>query len=86
MHEFKYTGRRQIAGSNSNKGGAKSMTLPARMQPPDFTVDPPSNHLPLSGSNSIGRGETQPSRGILYIFRIYLYGSYLLFLFKICGS
>lgn len=62
LHEFKYTGRRQIAGCNTTKGGAKSMTLPARMQPPDFIVDPPSNHLPLSGSNSIGRGEGQSCR------------------------
>uniref|UniRef100_A0A023F2T5 Putative ph domain-containing protein n=1 Tax=Triatoma infestans TaxID=30076 RepID=A0A023F2T5_TRIIF len=63
LHEFKYTGRRQIAnagapnvtGTGSGKSGTKSMTLPARMQPPDFSTDPSSNHPILSGSNSIGR-------------------------------
>ncbi|BES88459.1 Hypothetical protein domain [Nesidiocoris tenuis] len=73
LHEFKYTGRRQIAilantsqaPSRSGKG-TKSMTLPARMHPPDFSTDPSVNieikqsndssrHPLLSGSNSIGR-------------------------------
>uniref|UniRef100_A0A0A9VXP9 Dedicator of cytokinesis protein 9 n=1 Tax=Lygus hesperus TaxID=30085 RepID=A0A0A9VXP9_LYGHE len=73
LHEFKYTGRRQIAGGVTTSqpptrsgGGTKSMTLPARMHPPDFSTDPSVNidlkqsndtsrHPLLSGSNSIGR-------------------------------
>ncbi|KAL1123769.1 hypothetical protein AAG570_001542 [Ranatra chinensis] len=61
LHEFKYTGRRQIASSGVGRGGTKAMTLPARMQPPDFSTDPLATHPPLSGSNSIGR-ESAPNR------------------------
>ncbi|XP_024086053.1 dedicator of cytokinesis protein 9 isoform X2 [Cimex lectularius] len=84
LHEFKYTGRRQIANETENssaasmnpvvnrRAGSRSMTLPARMQPPDFTNDaektgnntPVTNnyhHPLLSGSNSIGR-ESAPLR------------------------
>ncbi|RZF44325.1 hypothetical protein LSTR_LSTR006875 [Laodelphax striatellus] len=83
LHEFKYTGKRQIAsgsvggrcGSGSVGGGggtaadigggtrpstAKAMTLPARMQPPDFSTSGSSEpitatHVLLSGTNSVGR-------------------------------
>ncbi|XP_054285049.1 dedicator of cytokinesis protein 9 [Macrosteles quadrilineatus] len=63
LHEFKYTGRRQIAGyvnggsGPPGKGTTKAMTLPARMQPPDFSGDSPilPPHNTLSGSNSVGR-------------------------------
>lgn len=76
LHEFKYTGRRQIAGvsngarngicsntSGSIKSTTKAMTLPARMQPPDFSGDSPIiPHNVLSGSNSVGR-ENMAHRG-----------------------
>lgn len=73
LHEFKYTGRRHIAnagapnvtGTGGGKSGTKSMTLPARMQPPDFSTDPSSNHPILSGSNSIGR-DSVPLKGKIY--------------------
>lgn len=69
LHEFKYTGRRQIAGASNGvrngicsstngsiKSTTKAMTLPARMQPPDFSGDSPIiPHNILSGSNSVGR-------------------------------
>lgn len=78
LHEFKYTGRRQIAGasngarngissgtSGSIKSTTKAMTLPARMQPPDFSGDSPIiPHNILSGSNSVGR-ENMAHRGIV---------------------
>ncbi|KAI5737707.1 hypothetical protein M8J76_015984 [Diaphorina citri] len=67
LYEFKYMGKRHIAslgrGSSSTASGntpslagkppSKSMTLPARMQPPDFSVEP--SHALLSGTNSVGR-------------------------------
>ena len=41
------------------------MTLPARMQPPDFSGDSPIiPHNALSGSNSVGR-ENMAHRGII---------------------
>ncbi|XP_039279988.1 dedicator of cytokinesis protein 9 isoform X2 [Nilaparvata lugens] len=81
LHEFKYTGKRQIAsgsvgggrcgsgsvGSGEGGGGTrpvttKAMTLPARMQPPDFSAAPgagaepiTATHVLLSGTNSVGR-------------------------------
>lgn len=76
LHEFKYTGRRQIIGAANgvkngsivgsigiSKGTTKAMTLPARMQPPDFSGDSPIvTHNALSGSNSVGR-ENMAHRG-----------------------
>jgi len=56
LHQFKYTGKRQIAGKTGGKPGtAKAMTLPARMQPPDFSGDSPVH----SGSSSVGRDGIQ---------------------------
>jgi hypothetical protein len=59
LHQFKYTGKRQIAGKTGGKPGTtKAMTLPARMQPPDFSGDSPV--LPVhSGSSSVGRDGIQ---------------------------
>jgi hypothetical protein len=59
LHQFKYTGKRQIAGKAGGKPGTtKAMTLPARMQPPDFSGDSPV--LPAhSGSSSVGRDGIQ---------------------------
>ncbi|GLG92417.1 Dedicator of cytokinesis protein 9 [Gryllus bimaculatus] len=60
LHQFKYTGKRQIANrSGSGKpGSAKAMTLPARMQPPDFSSETAAlaSH---SGSSSVGRDAAQ---------------------------
>jgi len=56
LHQFKYTGKRQIAGKTGGKPGtAKAMTLPARMQPPYFSGDSPVH----SGSSSVGRDGIQ---------------------------
>lgn len=81
LQEFQYTGRRQIveeitAASNRNNDqpistatSKKSMTLPARMQPPaefneetianlhcqNHSLSPPI--LNINGTGSIGRGE-----------------------------
>ena len=59
LHQFKYTGKRQIVGKTGGKPGTtKAMTLPARMQPPDFSGDSPV--LPAhSGSSSVGRDGIQ---------------------------
>nr|CAD7259038.1 unnamed protein product [Timema shepardi] len=61
LHQFKYLGKRQIATKlGSTKPGAiKAMTLPARMQPPDFSGDVPSALTIHTGSNSIGRDNIQ---------------------------
>nr|CAD7394742.1 unnamed protein product [Timema cristinae] len=61
LHQFKYLGKRHIATkSGSTKPGAiKAMTLPARMQPPDFSGDVPSALTIHTGSNSIGRDNIQ---------------------------
>lgn len=55
LHQFKYTGKKQIIGRPSGKPGTvKAMTLPARMQPPDFSGDGES--FPIhSGSSSVAR-------------------------------
>jgi hypothetical protein len=59
LYQFKYTGKRQIAGKTGGKIiTTKAMTLPARMQPPDFSGDSPvlAAH---SGSSSVGRDGIQ---------------------------
>ncbi|XP_069677062.1 dedicator of cytokinesis protein 9 isoform X2 [Periplaneta americana] len=59
LHQFKYTGKRHIAGKTAGKPNtAKAMTLPARMQPPDFSGDSPILP-PHSGSSSVGRDGIQ---------------------------
>jgi len=56
LHQFKYTGKRQIAGKTGGKPGTvKAVTLPARMQPLDFSGD----SLVHSGSSSVGRDGMQ---------------------------
>ncbi|XP_067007867.2 dedicator of cytokinesis protein 9 [Anabrus simplex] len=59
LHHFKYIGKRQIMAKTGTKpASAKAMTLPARMQPPDFSSD--SNALGThSGSSSVGRESVQ---------------------------
>lgn len=49
MHQFKYLGKKKIVGKTAGKP-VKAMTLPARMQPPDF-----SKGDGTAGSNSVGR-------------------------------
>ncbi|PSN40266.1 Dedicator of cytokinesis protein 11 [Blattella germanica] len=66
LHQFKYTGKRQIVGKTAGKPGTtKAMTLPARMQPPDFSGDSPV--LPAhSGSSSVGRDVAENDSSKLY--------------------
>ncbi|KAK6623677.1 hypothetical protein RUM43_009529 [Polyplax serrata] len=55
LHQFKYIGKKQIVGKPAQAKPVKAMTLPARMQPPDFSKSDGSN-LPIpSGTSSIGR-------------------------------
>lgn len=59
LHQFKYIGKRQIIGRASGKPGTtKAMTLPARMQPPDFSGDGEAFNT-HSGSSSVGRENMQ---------------------------
>ncbi|XP_063232760.1 dedicator of cytokinesis protein 9 isoform X1 [Bacillus rossius redtenbacheri] len=60
LHQFKYVGKRQIAAKTTagKPGTTKAMTLPARMQPPDFSGDEPPLAL-HSGSSSVGRENIQ---------------------------
>lgn len=55
LHQFKYLGKKQIVGKPLPGKPTKAMTLPARMQPPDFSKTDGTNIPMPSGTNSVGR-------------------------------
>lgn len=55
LHQFKYLGKKQIVGKPLPGKPTKAMTLPARMQPPDFSKTDGTNIPIPSGTSSVGR-------------------------------
>ncbi|XP_044001761.1 dedicator of cytokinesis protein 9 isoform X3 [Aphidius gifuensis] len=62
LYHFKYIGKRQITSSPSMINGKpktiKSMTLPARMAPPDFITNNDSNNTTITTTTDIGTTAT----------------------------
>lgn len=55
LHQFKYLGKKKIVGKAAVGKPVKAMTLPARMQPPDFSKGDGTGGAALSGTSSVGR-------------------------------
>jgi len=68
LHQFKYQGKKKIVGKTSSAvKPVKAMTLPARMQPPDFSK---GDGVSGSGTSSVGRDGQLPDSESAKLYQV----------------